>query len=66
LDWVTHRGPFQPRPFCDSVIQTLPGRFWFVTEISEGSRWDGDWPQPYRSSKAEISKCTWLKPLREL
>jgi len=20
LDWVTHRGPFQPRPFCDSVI----------------------------------------------
>jgi len=20
LDWVTHRGPFQPRTFCDSVI----------------------------------------------
>ena len=20
LDWVTHRGPFQPLPFCDSVI----------------------------------------------
>ena len=20
LDWVIHRGPFQPRPFCDSVI----------------------------------------------
>ena len=20
LGWVTHRGPFQPRPFCDSVI----------------------------------------------
>ena len=20
LDWVTHRGPFQPQPFCDSVI----------------------------------------------
>jgi len=20
LDWVTHRGRFQPRPFCDSVI----------------------------------------------
>jgi len=19
LDWVTHRGPFQPRPFCDAV-----------------------------------------------
>jgi len=19
LDWVTHRGPFQPLPFCDSV-----------------------------------------------
>ena len=19
LDWVTHRGPFQPRPFCHSV-----------------------------------------------
>jgi len=23
LDWVTHRGPFQPRPFSDSV--TLAG-----------------------------------------
>jgi len=22
LDWVTHRGPFQPRPFCDSVKQS--------------------------------------------
>jgi len=21
LDWVTHRGPFQPRTFCDSVTQ---------------------------------------------
>ena len=21
LDWVTHRGPFQPRPCCDSVIR---------------------------------------------
>ena len=20
LDWVTHRGPFQPLPCCDSVI----------------------------------------------
>jgi len=20
LDWVIHRGPFQPRTFCDSVI----------------------------------------------
>ena len=20
LDWVTHRGPFQALPFCDSVI----------------------------------------------
>ena len=20
LDWMTHRGPFQPRTFCDSVI----------------------------------------------
>ena len=20
LDWVTHRGPFQPQAFCDSVI----------------------------------------------
>ena len=19
LDWMTHRGPFQPRTFCDSV-----------------------------------------------
>jgi len=21
LDWVTHRGPFQPQPFCDSVTR---------------------------------------------
>ena len=21
LDWVTHRGPFQPRPFRDSVLK---------------------------------------------
>jgi len=20
LDWMTHRGPFRPRPFCGSVI----------------------------------------------
>jgi len=20
LDWMTHKGPFQPRPFCDSVM----------------------------------------------
>jgi len=25
LDWVTHRGPFQPRPFCDSV-KVFPAR----------------------------------------
>ena len=24
LDWVTHRGPFQPRPCCDSVTYLLP------------------------------------------
>ena len=23
LGWVTHRGPFQPLLFCDSVIRTL-------------------------------------------
>ena len=23
LDWVTHRGPFQPRPFWDSVISAV-------------------------------------------
>jgi len=25
LDWVTHRGPFQPLPFCDSVKATDGG-----------------------------------------
>jgi len=25
LDWVTHRGPFQPRPFCESVIPVPEG-----------------------------------------
>jgi len=24
LDYMTHRGPFQPRPFCDSVIMRGP------------------------------------------
>ena len=23
LDWMTHRGPFQPRTFCDSVTKGL-------------------------------------------
>ena len=23
LDWVTHRGPFQPLAFCDSVVRRL-------------------------------------------
>jgi len=23
LDYVTHRGPFQPLPFCDSVVVAL-------------------------------------------
>jgi len=27
LDYVTHRGPFQSLPFCDSVIDWLLGRF---------------------------------------
>jgi len=27
LLWVTHRGPFQPRPFWDSVIKLFQGRF---------------------------------------
>jgi len=25
LDWVTHRGPFQPRTFCDSVRVKIGG-----------------------------------------
>jgi len=26
LDWVTHRGPFQPLPFCDSDEVPIPER----------------------------------------
>ena len=26
LLWVTHRGPFQPQPFCDSVILFATGK----------------------------------------
>ena len=26
LDWRTHRGPFQPRTFCDSVISSSEKR----------------------------------------
>ena len=39
LDWVTHRGPFQPPPFCDSVIyqfkRTISSHF-IITERGHG------------------------------
>ena len=28
LDWMTHRGPFQPLLFCDSVIYLMKSHFW--------------------------------------
>ena len=33
---MTHRGPFQPLPFCDSVIQRLPHR-----RLLGEARWTG-------------------------
>ena len=33
LDWVAHRGPFQPRPFCDSVWDIPPKSFWAVLTL---------------------------------
>jgi len=27
LDWVTHRGPFQPLPFCGSVVLWIDTHF---------------------------------------
>jgi len=35
---MTHRGPFQPPPFCDSVI-CLPGKY-SITEVIGGSNLD--------------------------
>ena len=37
LDWVTHRGPFQPLTFCDSVTLPKVGapllELWFILSI---------------------------------
>jgi len=33
LDWVTHRGPFQPLPFCDSVPVLLLPLFTWCRQI---------------------------------
>ena len=35
VDWVTHRGPFQPRTFCDSVI------YFRKRKAGEGNARDG-------------------------
>jgi len=31
---MTHRGPFQPRPFCDSVIPWEPA-LWYLSSTGE-------------------------------
>ena len=33
LDWVTHRGPFQPRTFCDSVERSVSCRWPWCTSV---------------------------------
>ena len=38
LDWVTHRGPFQPWPFCDSVVRCWG---WTPAGRSSGGRGEG-------------------------
>jgi len=39
LDWMTHRGPFQPLPFCDSVILfTKEVRIGVIEAASSGGR----------------------------
>ena len=47
LDWVTHRGPFQPRTFCDSVIRSsfMRANPWcqLITESQNSSGWKGLW-----------------------
>ena len=43
LDWVTHRGPFQPRTFCDSVIlwsRIFSLELHLLYEVRQG--WEGD------------------------
>ena len=37
LDWMIPRGPFQPRPFWDSVILLAPA--WAIFTINGGGGW---------------------------
>ena len=37
MDWVTHRGPFQPLPICDSVISPREATF-FIADLSKARR----------------------------
>ena len=63
LDWVTHRGPFQPPPFCDSVI------LWFCDSMLTQPHCGAGWQSPvllHRAAAAMLPGCARLPASPEL
>ena len=52
LGWVTHRGPFQPRTFCDFVILWMPLQ-----------RWPAERIQPRLLPSMKLATSTFIKSI---
>ena len=67
LGWVTHRGPCQPRTFCDSVKGAEEGKGFHYLQFIISTRDDGERLQKWMAMAAIISndKTTLQQPSPE-